>query len=64
MNVIVNVLIQLLLGNYLYHYYCLTFYCILQNKSKITLLTFLNVDGAFNLAEICRNQEDLSASVC
>ncbi len=59
MNVIVNVLIQLLLGNYLYNYYCLTFYFILQNKSKITILTFLNVDGAFILAEICRNQEVL-----
>ncbi len=54
MNVIVNVLIQLLYGN------CF----ILQNKSKITILTFMNVDGAFILAEICRNQEELSAYVC
>ncbi len=64
MNVIVNVLIQLLKGNYLYHYYCITFYFILQNKSKITILIFLNVDGAFILAEIGRNQEELSAYVC
>ncbi len=37
----------------------LLFYFILQNKSKITILTFMNVDGAFILAEICRNQEVL-----
>ncbi len=36
-----------------------TFYFILQNKSKITILTFMNVDGAFIVAEICRNQEVL-----
>ncbi len=52
------------MGNYYHHYYCLTFYFILQNKSKITILTFMNVDGAFILAEMCRNQEDLVASVC
>ncbi len=51
MNVIVNVLIQLLQGNYYYHYYCLTFYFILQNNSQITILTFMNVDVAFILAE-------------
>ncbi len=32
---------------------------ILQKKSKITILTFMNVDGAFILAEVCRNQEVL-----
>ncbi len=38
-------------------------YCIiLQNNIKITILTFMNVDGAFILAETRRNQEDLSAS--
>ncbi len=47
------------IGNYYHHYYFITFYFILQNKSKITILTFLNVDGAFILAEICRNQEVL-----
>ncbi len=54
---------KLLYGNYLYHYHCL-FYLILQNKSTITIITFMNVDGAFILAEICRIQEDLSAYVC
>ncbi len=54
---------KLLYGNYLYHYHCL-FYFILQNKSTITIITFMNVDGAFILAEICRIQEDLSAYVC
>ncbi len=29
----------------------------MQKNSKITILTFMNVDGAFILAEICRNQE-------
>ncbi len=32
--------------------------------SKITILTFLNVEGAFILAEIGRNLEDLSVPVC
>ncbi len=32
----------------------LSFYFILQNKSKITILTFMNVDGAFILAETRR----------
>ncbi len=49
-NVIVNILIQL--GKYCY--YCLIFYFILQNKSKITILTFMNVDWAFILAETRR----------
>ncbi len=51
MNVKVNVLIELLYGNYYYHYYC---HFILQNNIKITLLTFMNVDGAFILAETRR----------
>ncbi len=40
----------------------LLFCLILQNNIKITILTFMNVDGAFILAETRRNQEDLSAS--
>ncbi len=32
----------------------LSFYFILQNNSKITILTFMNVDGAFILAETHR----------
>ncbi len=32
----------------------LLFYFILQNNSKITILTFMNVDGAFILAETHR----------
>ncbi len=47
-------IIELLYGNYYYHYYCFTFYFILQNNSTITMLTFMNVDGAFILAETRR----------
>ncbi len=32
----------------------MSFYFILQNNSKITILTFMNVDGAFILAETRR----------
>ncbi len=40
--------------------YCL----ILQNNIKITILTIMNGDGAFILAETYRNQKDLRASFC
>ncbi len=36
-------------------------FILFYRTSKITILTFMNVDGAFILAEICRNQEELSA---
>ncbi len=32
----------------------IVFYAILQNNSKMTILTFMNVDGAFILAETRR----------
>ncbi len=35
------------------------FYFILQNNSKITILTFINVDGAFILAETRRKNSVL-----
>ncbi len=53
MKVIINVLIELLYGNYYYTYYCHTF-LFYRNKSKITKRTFMNVDGAFILAETIR----------
>ncbi len=40
----------------------LSFYFILQNKSKITILTFMNVDGTFIF--LGNMQEPGSASVC
>ncbi len=44
------------MGNYYYHYCCL--YClILQNNIKIIILTFMNVDGAFILAETHRRPQ-------
>ncbi len=36
-----------------------SFYFILQNNSKITILTFMNVDGAFILAETHRKSSVL-----
>ncbi len=39
-------------------------FILFYRTSKIIILTFMNVDGAFILAEIYRNQEDLRASVC
>ncbi len=54
MNVIINVLYSCCRVIIIIVINAILFYFILQNNSKITILIFMNVDGAFILAETRR----------